>query len=165
MAQGMYAQVALTGSHQFKVSRLVVTVDMLTLTVYDKVSLIASSEKGLTNGWLACASRRHLMSTPVSKDRFEQDFTDLCNAVSQVDKTTLVLPCGSKVVTYCVGEPVVEEGTGFMEMTWEREAWWMQNPHISPIVESIQQYYPNFAPWKGMKEPLISAMMARSSLL
>lgn len=165
MAQGMYAHVGLAGSNNLQVKKIIFTVEAVTLTVYDNVSLINISERGLTNGWLAYTSRKSLMATPITKDRFEQDFTDLMNAVGKVDKVTMLFPCGSKVVTYCVGKPVVEDETKFLEMSWEREAWWMNNPFIAPIVESIREYYPTFSPWKGTKEVLISAMLSRSSLL
>ncbi len=166
MALGMYARICLPGDDKWSVQRMTVTMESITVTTYETLPLFDFNERSIDRAWMSYATHMGYDNRPIDKERLKTDLHDLMDAVSQVDKSTMVLPCGTKIVTYCVGQPVEDDETHFLEMSWEREAWWMDNPHIAPIVESIHTYHPDFKPWEGKNDMLMSLLLDnRSSLL
>lgn len=166
MAQGMYANICLAGTDKWVTSKMTVTTEAVTVAIYENIALFDSDGSNMDRAWRQYTSHMGFGTKPVSKEEFVRDLCDLIDAVSQVDKTTFVLGCGTKFVTFCVGEPVVDDADGFLEMSWQRKQWWTENPHISPILEAIHIYNPSFEPWKGKGDMLISLLFAsKSSLL
>jgi len=106
-----------------------------------------------------------MTGTTIDRDQYNQDITDLTLAVEKTQKTTMYLRSGNKVVTYVAKQPVQNEETGFLELSPARKEWWMDNPHIGPIVTSLREYLPNFSPWRGQNDEYISLFSKKSTLL
>lgn len=155
--QGMYAMV----DDQAGV-RCTVTMSDVSVSVYKEVNLLAFNALQAGKAFTRVAQ---LAGTTIDRSRYDQDITDLIMAVEKVQKTVMHMRSGSKVTTYVAKVPVQDEKTGFLELSPNRKEWWLGNPHLAPIVESINEYLPGFSPWKGQVDDYIRIFSRTSSLL
>lgn len=155
--QGMYVQIDDKGVH-----RCTVTMTDVSLTTYHEVNLFTFNMDQVKKVF---SRVMNLSGQTVTRERYEQDFQDLLLVVGKTQKTTMCLRSGNKIHTYVVGQPVQREDDGFLELSPYREDWWMQNPKLEPIIESIKEYLPEFAPWKMQLDPYIRAMSKVSGLM
>ncbi len=154
--QGMYAQINDSGVH-----RCTVTMSHVSLTTYHETNIFAFDEKKVAKAFNRIAMKA---GTQIDRSRYEQDFADLLALVSKTNKTTMCLISGDKVHTYVAKTIVQSEEDKYLEMSPYRREWWMDNPHIAPVVESIQEYLPDFRPWRVLADPYISILSKTSSL-
>ncbi len=154
--QGMYAQVVGGAIH-----KMTVTMPHVSLTTYEEVNILGFDMHQVSKNFKRTAQ---LAGTAIDGDKFEQDFKDLLGLVIKTQKTTMHLISGDKICTYVAKTIVQREDDKFLEMSPYRAAWWMDNPHLSPIVESIQSYLPGFKPWKMKLDPYIRSLMMNSGL-
>lgn len=155
--QGMYAMINDRG-----VYRCTVTMSDVSLTTYHEVNLFEFDAHKVGKAFSRVAQQS---GTTISRERYDEDFTDLLMAVEKTQKTTMSLRSGDKVHTYVVKQPVQDSETGFLELSPYREKWWMENPHLAPIVQSIQEYLPDFKPWRLQADPYIRIFSKTSGLL
>lgn len=155
--QGMYAMVNDKG-----VYRCTVTMTDVSLTTYHEVNLFEFDAVKVGKAFPRIAQHS---GTTLVRERYDQDFTDLLMIVEKTQKTTMCLRSGDKIHTYVAKQPVQDSETGFLELSPYRKEWWMGNPHIAPVVESIQEYLPDFKPWRLQADPYIRIFSKTSSLL
>lgn len=155
--QGMYANV----DDQSGV-RCTVTMSDVSVSVYKEVNLFAFNAFQAGKAFSRVAQ---ITGTTIDRDKYNRDITDLILAVEKTQKTTMHMRSGNKVVTYVAKQPVQDEETGFLELSPHRKEWWMDNPHIEPIVTSIREYLPDFSPWKGQIDQYIRLFSKTSTLL
>ncbi|QFP93898.1 hypothetical protein [Pectobacterium phage Wc4-1] len=103
------------------------------------------------------------MSNQVSSERFTIDFTDLWKACSKVQVVDMTQVSGKQLTTYAIGEPLVSED-GFLYLSPVMREWW-EHPNLEPIVKAIQEYLPDFEPWKLKTEKYFDILSSKSSLL
>ena len=155
--QGMYAQINDRG-----VYRATVTMTDVSLTTYHEVKLFEFNALKVGKAFSRIAQ---LAGTNIQRELYSEDFTDLLILTEKTQKTTMCLRSGDKVHTYVVKQPVQREDDGFLELSPYREEWWTGNPALAPIVESIQSYLPDFAPWKMQLDPYIRLLSKTSGLM
>lgn len=155
--QGMYAAV-----NDRPARRCTVTMSDVSLTVYEEVNLFNFTPHKVDQCFPSVAAS---CQATIDRSVFNQDFKDLIVAVEKVQRTTMSLRSGDKIITNVAKQIVQDEATGYLEFAPEREEWWMGNPHIQPIIVSIQSYLPDFAPWRGLGDNYISLFSRRSTLL
>lgn len=155
--QGMYAQVDDESG-----VRCTVTMSDVSVSVYKEVNLLPFNALQAGKAFPRVAQ---MTGTTIDRDQYNQDITDLTLAVEKTQKTVMHLRSGSKVTTYVAKGPVQDEETGYLELSPWRKEWWLGNPNIAPIVESICKYLPGFAPWKGQADQYIRMFVKTSSLL
>ena len=154
--QGMFCEMAGRGTIQ-----CTVTMSDVSLTVYSKVNLFTFDDDKI-----AASFRRlshYVTETSLSKADFEQDFKDLLYICSKVNKTELYVG-GQTLLTYVIGEPVLDENTGYAYVTPRCKEWW-SHPRLEPIVNSIKIYFPDFEPWKLQKDKYLGMLSSKSTLI
>ena len=154
--QGMYCIINDVGTR-----KCTVTMADVSLTMYREVNLLTfdmGSVKRHFNRIVQAAK------TNINREQYEQDFLDFINVLNKVKHTEMKLRSGDKVLTYAIGQPVVNEIDGFVELSPSRAEWWT-HPGVEPIVKSITSYLPDFKPWLLQKDDYIGILSARSSLL
>lgn len=154
--QGMYCE--LKGEGTIKAT---VTLADVCLSIYSEVPILDYTER------MVEARIKRLVSiaeVPVDVNAVKQDFIDLVNATSKVQKTRMSLRSGDSIITYALGEPVYDEKNGFLYLTPRHEGWWT-HPNVEPIVQSIQKYFPDFEPWQLQRDKYIVILSQKSSLL
>lgn len=154
--QGMYCVVKGSGSQ-----KCTVTMPAVCLTVYSEVPVFSFTTEDAHKRFAKVAN---IAGTNISRQTFDKDIEDLLRVTGKTQRAEMSLVSGDKILTYAVGQPLEEEGTGYLELTPDREGWW-QHPNLEPIVESLQSYLPGFKPWLMNKDVYIAAMSARSGLL
>lgn len=155
--QGMYAMV----DDQVGV-RCTVTMADVSVSVYKEVNLLAFTALQAGKAFPRVAQ---VAGTNIDRSRYDQDITDLIMAVEKTQKTVMHLRSGNKVTTYVAKTPVQNEQNGYLELSPQRKEWWLDNPHIAPIIESISEYLPGFSPWKGQVDTYIHLFSRQSALL
>lgn len=138
-------------------SKCTISMHMVCVTQYEEVRLLSVSDRDIEDAFARVA--RYLSpdsGANMSKEVYVQDFKDLVSAVSKVQKSVMTLMSGNRITTYAVGEPVGDE-KGFLYLNPQMKEWW-EHPTLEPIVQSIQQYLPDFSPWHLGKDKYLVLM-------
>lgn len=141
--------------------RATVTMSDVSLTIYETANLLEFTIADVRKRFkkLAMTAR-----TNIVQSKLEQDFEDLITVCSKVQKTNMCLRSGDRISTYALGQPVYDEKDGFLFLSPSMKQWWT-HPSVEPIVQSIQEYLPGFAPWLLQKDIYIGILSQKSSLL
>lgn len=152
--QGMYCEM------KGKTVKCTVSMSDVSLTVYGDAKLF---DLELPDLFVRFSRVSRLFAQAATKEQFCQDFEDLLTLTSKVNRTQMFLRSGQELVCYALGVAESDE-QAFLYLTPKMREWW-NHPRIKPIVESIQEYLPDFSPWLLTRDKTIGILTSQSSLL
>lgn len=167
--QGVIAAFQPSITSPAKVVKLTMDVNNISVCIVDDIQYFKFSSKEVDEALL---KYRLDLEKDIDHKEVVNLFGDLHDMLDKVHKRTYYMNNGSVITTFTsphTDEVILTDDGQYFVMTASMSDWWMKNTGIKTIVEAIRQHIPDFSPWKGTKDTIVSYLTdvrdKRSALL